>query len=162
MDIATVGGLVGGLLLMLAALFIAGGSGQTVALAQFVDPPAALLVFGGGLCVVLASVPMREFRKLPSILRKLVFPKSSNPTALVEELVRMAGIARSDGLLALEAQAQEITNPTLALALQMAVDGTRPEVITEILKNEIEHAEAHGRPAVKLVPRRIYFATSPK
>ena len=56
MDLATLGGLVGGFVLLLTALFIAGSHGSGgVSLGQFVDRPAAIMVFGGGLCVVLTS-----------------------------------------------------------------------------------------------------------
>ena len=58
MDIATLTGIVGGFTLTLAALLLAGshGSGTGLLRGRSVDPPAAIMV-GGGLCVVLTSVP---------------------------------------------------------------------------------------------------------
>jgi chemotaxis protein MotA len=142
MDIATLGGIIGGLVLMLAALIIAGGhgGGNGISLGQFVDPPAAILVVGGGLCVVLTSVPLKIFLGLPKILMKLLLNKSEDLPGLIEELVGLAEIARKDGLLALEARVQEFSNPTIVLGIQMAVDGTRPEVIEDIFRTEM-HAE---------------------
>ena len=80
MDIATLGGIVGGFVLMLAALLIAGshGGGHGVSLGQFVDPPAAIMVLGGGLCVVMTSVPLKVFLGLPKILMKLFFNKGED------------------------------------------------------------------------------------
>src|SRR5882757_340152 len=142
MDIATLGGIVGGFVLMLAALIVAGGhgGGNGISLGQFVDPPAAILVVGGGLCVVLTSVPLKIFLGLPKILMKLLLNKNEDLPGLIEELVGLAEIARKDGLLALEARVQEFSNPTIVLGIQMAVDGTRPEVIEDIFRTEM-HAE---------------------
>ncbi len=142
MDIATLGGIVGGFVLMLAALILAGnhGGGHGVSLGQFVDPPAAIMVVGGGLCVVLTSVPLKIFLGLPKILLKLFLNRGEDFPALIEELVGLAETARKDGLLALEAKVPDISNHTIVLGIQMAVDGTRPEVIEDIFRTEM-HAE---------------------
>lgn len=142
MDIATLGGLVGGALLMFFALVLAGGQGGGASLVQFIDPPAALLVVGGGLCVVLTSVPLRVFLGLPKLFGKLLFNKADDLPALVDELVALAEAARRDGLLALEAMVPEITNQTIVLGIQMAVDGTRPEVLEDIFRTEIISEQA--------------------
>jgi len=49
-------------------------------------------------------------------------------------------VARKDGLLALESRIPDISNPTIVLGIQMAVDGTRPEIMEDIFHTEI-HAE---------------------
>jgi chemotaxis protein MotA len=114
MDIATIAGIGGGFVLMLVALFMAGSHGGGVSLGQFVDPPAAIMVVGGGLCVVLTSVPLKIFLGIPKLLMKLVFN---------------------------EAKVPEITNHTIVLGIQMAVDGTRPEVIEDIFHTEMAAEE---------------------
>ena len=63
----------------------------------------------------------------------------------------MAAVARKDGLLALEVRAREIRNPFIALGIQLAVDGTRPEVVAEIMNNEVEARAARHREAKKIV-----------
>lgn len=141
MDIATIVGIVGGGLLTLLALILAGShGGGGVSLGQFVDPPAAVMVVGGGLCVVLTAVPLKVFLGLPKLMMKLIFPKTEDLPALVEEIVGLAEVARKDGLLALEAKVKDIQNHTIVLGIQMAVDGTRPEVLEEVFRSEM-HAE---------------------
>jgi chemotaxis protein MotA len=153
MDLATLGGLVGGFVLLLAALLLAGshGSGHGVSLGQFVDPPAAIMVFGGGLCVVLISVPLKVFLGLPKILMKLFFNRAEDLPGLIEELVRLAEIARKDGLLALEARVPEVSHSTIALGIQMAVDGTRPEVIEDIFRTEMQAEEGRHHVGKKML-----------
>jgi chemotaxis protein MotA len=144
MDIATIGGIAGGFTLMVIALFVAGshGGGHGVSLGQFVDIPALIMVVGGGLCVVLTSVPLKTFFKLPKTMKKLMFNKLEDHHAMVQEIVTLAEIARKDGLLALEGRIAQLKNHTLVLSLQMAVDGTRPEVIERVVRKEIEGEEA--------------------
>jgi chemotaxis protein MotA len=143
MDLATVGGLVGGFVLLLTALVMAAShGGSAISLGQFIDPPAAILVLGGGLCVVMISVPLKKFLSLPKIIFKLCFNKPASHASLVETLVRLAEIARKEGLLALENKVNELTNPTLLIGLRMAVDGTRPELIEQVIRKEIAHIEA--------------------
>ena len=143
MDLATVCGILGGFVLMVTALFIAGSHGGGVSLGQFVDWPALIMVVGGGLCVVLTSVPLKVFLTLPKVVKKLLFNKLENHGDLVHELVKLAEFARTNGLLALERSVSEIKNPTLVAALQMAIDGTNPEVITGVMRKEMESEEAH-------------------
>src|SRR5688572_14915121 len=104
MDIATIGGIGGGFGLLLVALFLAGSHGSGVSLGQFVDPPAAIMVVGGGLCVVMTSVPLKIFLNLPKMIMKLMFNKPEDLRGLISELVTLAEIARKDGLLALESK----------------------------------------------------------
>ncbi len=142
MDLATLGGLIGGFVLLLVALIMAAShGGSSVSLGQFIDPPAAILVFGGGLCVVMISVPLKIFLTLPKVLLKLCFNKPADHAGLIETLVSLAEIARKEGLLALENKVHELLNPTLLMGLRMAVDGTRPELIEQVIRKEIAHIE---------------------
>lgn len=139
MDIATILGIGGGFVLLVAALLVAAshGGGGGVSMGQFVDWPAFIMVVGGGLCVVLTSVPLKVFLGLPKLIKKLAFNRPSDHRLLMEQLVKLAEIARRDGLLVLERSLPEIENSTLRTVIQMAVDGTRAEVIQGILRKEM-------------------------
>ena len=152
MDIATLLGIAGGFSLMFAALVMAGShGGHGVSLGQFVDPPAALMVLGGGLCVVMTSVPLKVFLSLPKIAMKLLRNKAEDLVALIDELVALAEIARRDGLLALESKVAGINNHAIVLGIQMAVDGTRAEVIEDIFRTEMRAEEARHHMGKKML-----------
>ncbi len=144
MDIATLGGIGGGFTLILVALLLAGSHGNAggVSLGQFIDPPAAIMVLGGGLCVVMTSVPLKKFLTLPKMMLKLAVNRGEDLSGLVGQIVALSELARKDGLLALEAKVPELANRTLSVGVQMAVDGTRAEVIQEILRTEMKAEEA--------------------
>ena len=57
----------------------------------------------------------------------------------------LAETARRDGLLALEGRIGEIENPFVVLGIQMAVDGTRPEVMEDILRTEMDAVATRHR-----------------
>jgi chemotaxis protein MotA len=72
--------------------------------------------------------------------------------------VVLAEIARREGLLALDAKLDRIENPFIRLGLQMAVDGTRPEVIENILRTEVEAVSARHKEGKKLFEQLGKFA----
>jgi len=148
MEWTTIVGLILGFASMGGVLFL----GKTEAsFATFIDPPALLMVFGGAAAVALIGFPSRQLQNLFSILRKPFVSRLEEPTELISELVALAELARKDGLLALEARAREIRDPFLALGIQLAVDGTRPEVIAEIMNHEVEARATRHREAKKIV-----------
>ena len=68
----------------------------------------------------------------------------------IETLVRMAERARREGLLALEDAAKGVNNPFLRRGLEMAIDGTDPEELGEILHGEIDAKRKADKSAAKI------------
>jgi len=126
--------------------------GKTEAsIATFIDPPALLMVFGGAAAVVLVGFPARQIRNLAAIFREPFLAAKDKPAQLIDELVELAEIARKDGLLALETIAPEIRNPFIALGVQLAVDGNRPDTVREIMQNEVAKLAARRRQARRII-----------
>ncbi len=148
MEWTTIVGLLLGFASMAGVLFL----GKTEAsLSTFIDPPALLMVFGGAAAVTLIGFPSRQLQNLFSILKKPFIGRLDEPADLIDELVHLAEFARKDGLLALEARSREIRNTFVATGIQLAVDGTRPEVLMEIMNNEVDARVARHREAKKIV-----------
>jgi chemotaxis protein MotA len=151
MDISTIVGLVLAFAAMGGALAImAGHGGGSVNLAGFIDPPAIIMVLGGALTVALVGFPMRRVLAMAKTIGKLFFFKPENPAHLIDQIVKLAEIARRDGLLALENKAKEIENPFIALGIQMAVDGIKPETVEEVMRTEIESMQARHHEAKRV------------
>ncbi len=157
MDIATVAGLLMAFAMMGGSLLVMGMEGKgAVNYGAFVDPPAIMMVIGGGIGVGMVGFPLRNVLGLPKVILKVFFTKPENLPHLIEELVALAETARRDGLLALESKASEIDDPFIALGIQMAVDGTRPEVIEEVMRTEIAAMSARhkeGKKVLELIGR---------
>lgn len=129
MDIATLIGFLGGLGVIIAAIATGGD------LSQFVDVPSILIVFGGTVMVVLMKFTLRDFLRAFSVAAKAFFNKQEDPVKLIEEVVRLADVARKNGLLALENET--VNNPFLKKGINMCVDGYDPALIRKMLSEEI-------------------------
>ncbi len=141
MDIATLIGIVAGFTVMTIAISISPGA----TIKGFIDYPSIMCVLGGAAASVLASSPLRQFFSVFRVARKAFFNQQADIPAIIEQIVSLAETARRDGLLALEGRLEEVDNPFIVLGVQMAVDGTRPEVIEEILRNEMESVATRHR-----------------
>jgi chemotaxis protein MotA len=144
MDLASIIGVLLALIMMAVSVVMGGGS-----FASFWDTASVLMVFGGTLGAVMVCFSLRHVMMLPKVMRKIFFNKPINQRELIDTMVRLSEVARKEGLLALESRLADIQNPFIRLGVQMAVDGTRPEVIEDILKTDIEavamrHREGKG------------------
>jgi chemotaxis protein MotA len=132
-DIATVIGLILGTACILLALMM-GGSFMA-----YVDAPSMLIVIGGGVAATITSLPLVVFMKFHRVVGKAIMDQPIDPMDLIRQLVELAEVARRDGILALENSIESIEDPFLVRGIQMAVDGSDPEVIESILDTELEN-----------------------
>jgi chemotaxis protein MotA len=133
MDIATFIGLLVALSMMALSVLMGGGS-----FSAFWDTPSVLMVLGGTFGSVLICFPLKTVLKAPQVIFKAFFNRPEDPQELIAQMVNLAETARRDGLLALEQRLPEFENRFIRLGIQMAVDGTRPELIEDILRTDID------------------------
>jgi chemotaxis protein MotA len=128
MDKASFFGVLVALAGIIAGLLIEGGN-----LGQVFQPTAAMIVFGGTLGAVLLQFPLgtvtEAFRRLGHVF---LTPKNEN-LRLIEQLVSFANKARRSGVVSLDADLKSITEPFLRQALTLAVDGTEPAELRNIM-----------------------------
>jgi chemotaxis protein MotA len=153
MDLATVFGLVLGFSLMALAVFLAPGA----SFGALIDYPSILIVVGGALASVLVCFPLRALFGMRQLVKTVFFNKPENLTGVIDELVSLAETARRDGLLALELRMDGISHPFITLGVQLAVDGTRPEVLEEILRIKIDALAARHRTGKNIVDQLAKF-----
>jgi chemotaxis protein MotA len=119
---------------------------------------SVLVVVGGATGAALICFPMRNIVGLPMVLKKVFLNKSENIPALIEQLVSLAETARRDGLLALEGRLADVESPFIRLGIQMAVDGTRPEVIEDIMRTEMDAVATRHRDGKSIFDQMGRFA----
>jgi chemotaxis protein MotA len=154
MDIASVIGILLGVSLLVIAIMIAPGS----SFAAFIDYPSMMVVVGGALAAALICFPLKSFLNTIRVAKNVFFNKQANIAELIEQIVSLAETARRDGLLALEARLEEISNPFIVLGIQMAADGTRPEVIEDIMRTEMDAVATRHRNGKSVVEQMGRFA----
>ncbi|TWT86512.1 Chemotaxis protein PomA [Pseudobythopirellula maris] len=140
MDIATAAGVVIAIALILVSIILGGGS-----FIAFIDIASMMVVIGGAIAATLISYPLPSFLGVFGVGMKVLFWKVQPIGEIIKELVGLAEIARKDGLLALESKVDEIQNDFIVLGIQMAIDGTRPEVMEDILRTEMDAVATRHR-----------------
>ncbi len=114
---------------MVAVIILGGSSGM------FMNVPSIAIVLGGTFMVVMMKFSMGQFLGAVKVAVKVFSNKAANTAELIEELEEMAGVARKDGLLALEGR--EINDQFLKKGIGMMVDGHSPEVIRSVLSKDM-------------------------
>lgn len=136
MDKATFGGLflaIGGILF---GLMLEGGN-----LGQVLQPTAALIVFGGTLGAILIQYPLPVARTALRRLAQVFVEPVQNAQSTIDRLVRYANQARREGIISLDRELPTIDEPFLHRALMLAVDGTDPQELRNIMELELDHKE---------------------
>ena len=133
MDLATLIGLVLAWGAFLGSILIEGGD-----LSALINPSAALLVFGGTLGASMICFPLSTITSLPGIVKNAFLSKKEDVGHLIKTLVGYAEKARREGLLALEDEVLKMDDPFLKKGVQLAIDGTDPELVREIMETDIQ------------------------
>jgi len=131
MDLATVIGLVVGIGLILSALVLGGAP------LAFVDVPSMLIVVGGVIAVTFIMFPMRTVIGSIQVAIKAFREDTWNLDAIIDQMVNLSRLARTNGILALEDAEKEIKNPFLKKGIQLAVDGNEEELIRFIMATDV-------------------------
>ncbi|HUU82449.1 MAG TPA: MotA/TolQ/ExbB proton channel family protein [Phycisphaerae bacterium] len=132
MDISTLIGLILGVGLLSWAVMSKSDLGT------FVDGGSVAIVLGGSVAAAMISFPLGNLLGVFRVIRNAFFTKPHNATALIKDLVSYAEIARRDGILSLENVANENDDPFIVSGIRMAVDGTDPELIEQIMQSELD------------------------
>lgn len=130
MDLATLVGMVGAIGIVLAAILF-GGSALV-----FVNVPSILIVLGGTMMVVMIKFTIGQFLGAFSVAARAFIFKVDSPEELISEIVKLANIARKEGMLALENE--EISNEFLNEGVQMLIDGSDREVINTVMTKDMQ------------------------
>lgn len=137
MDLGTVIGLVLILALLLGAMAMGVGVGA------YIDIPSVLIVIGGSIGALMVSFKPAQMKKFTTVFMKAIKPAEEDVGELIKKLVEFATKARKDGILALESEVNDEENEFLKKGLSMAIDGSEPDTIRELL--EIDMEQTSGR-----------------
>jgi chemotaxis protein MotA len=109
-----------------------------VGVGAYIDIPSVLIVIGGSIGALMVSFKGAQMKNFAKIFMIAIKPPLTDVQALIVRLVEYATKARRDGILALETDANGEENEFLKKGLSMAVDGSEPELIRELLELESE------------------------
>ena len=138
-----------GLVLALLAVAVAqwwhGGS-----LLTLLDGPAFVIVVGGTWGAVILQTPRKYMLAALAQARWMLFPPQRDLVQQAERLQAWAQFARQQGLLALENQAEEESDPFTRQGLTMIVDGVSIEDIRRLLEADIDIEQERNEHAARV------------
>jgi chemotaxis protein MotA len=137
MDIATIIGLILGAFFVFYGIVT--GEFKMDNFWAFINPPSMMIVGGGLLGATALSFPMKDLLRIPKVFMVCIKQKKQSPVELINKLVQFAEVARRDGILALEGVTEDLDNEFLVRGIQLAVDGTDPELIEQIMNTELDN-----------------------
>ena len=141
MDLGTIIGVIAGLALVLSAIML------KASVVNFIDVSSFLIVFGGTTAATLVAYPLASVINALKISIKIFFGHRIDYTATLQEMMKVASLARKEGPLALEKYKTE--DPFLKKGLGLVADGTKGQTLASILilerdTMEERHAESQA------------------
>lgn len=131
MDILSFIGVIIGFAAIIGGNYLEGGHASAL-----VNLPAAIIVFGGTFGAAALQTPWPQLKQAVRHLWKVFWPSHPAMRNGIDRIVSWAAAARKEGLLGLEAIAEEEMDPFARKGLQLLVDGSEPESIRNVLEVE--------------------------
>ena len=145
MDLATVIGVIVALGMILGGQVLEGGHPGSL-----VQPTAAMIVLGGTLGAIMVCFPMKDFVRGLKLAKLAFTDRKEDLGGAAKELVELAGIARREGVLALEGMLPDVKDPFMRKALSYVVDGVDADVARDSLETAIAVESAEKNVAAKV------------
>ena len=143
MDIATIVGFIAAVTCLMVGI----GSN----LNSMIDTPSMIIVGGGTIAASLIANPLQEVVNLVGVYKKAIFTNVPVPTELIERIVGFAETARREGILALEQAIEDGDDSFLSTGVKLAVDGTEPDLIMDILETELQFVEERHKMGQEII-----------
>ncbi|MGE0616371.1 MAG: flagellar motor protein [Bacteriovoracia bacterium] len=145
MDIASLVGSLVGVLAVVGGQVLEGGH-----VSQILQGTAALIVCGGTLGAALVSYPMQDIKRAISLIPLVYQNVNMDVRPVIDEIVKIASIARKEGVLAVEGQRESIQNELFKKSIKYVIDGFEPATVKEIIDTEIYLALEEEESAAKV------------
>jgi chemotaxis protein MotA len=137
MDLGTIFGVIAGFAVTLISIVLAKGN-----IMLYVDVPSMFMTIGGSICAMLVGHGIQKFLGQMKWIRLVMRIPHWGEERIIARLVAFSEKARREGLLALEDDLEEVEDDFMRKGIQLVVDGTDPEIIKNILYNELNQMQS--------------------
>ncbi len=118
-------------------------------LTDLLQPTAAIIVFGGTFGAMFVSYPNQDVKRAFGLFPLIYKTVNMDVRPVIDEIIRIATIARKEGVLAVEGQRDAISNELFKRTIKYVIDGFEPNTVREIIETEIylslEEEEVAGK-----------------
>ena len=127
--------------IIIGLVFIGLGIALDGFFSSFINMPSFMIVLGGVFASTLATYSWKQFKKIGKLFKIALEKDKINFEASISILINLANIARREGVLALEEEANSIEDNFLRKGIMLVVDGSDPELVKNILETELNFLE---------------------
>ena len=145
MDLTSILGIVIGIGCILIGQALEGGSMQSL-----IQITAAFIVFGGTAGAVILSYPQQDLQQAVKELKTAFFNKKNDYDSVISEIVGYAMKARKEGVIVLEKEARNASDPLMKLGLEAVSDGADPVLVRDLMETQLSQMEERVTRAAKV------------
>jgi len=127
----TIIGILSGIIFIVVSIMLEGE------LFTYINIPSIFIVLGGVLASTFVAYPMKMLSNLVKVMGRAFKQHEVDLYSDVELIIRIANIARREGILALENVVSEENDPFLQKGIMLIVDGTDPELVRSIMETDL-------------------------
>lgn len=135
MDLSTLLGLLSGIIFIVVGIYLDGS------LSNFFDVPSIMITFGGTVAATLINFPFSQLIDVCKAIKMVFNEKKNDVHEGIDQILRLALVARRDGILALENHTEEINSDFVKKGIMLIVDGTSPEIVKNMMETELAFIE---------------------
>ncbi len=136
MDISSIIGPIAGLVLILLAYTMEGGT-----IDSLIQITAALIVYGGTFGAVVFSFSQEQLISSMKATKRVFFSQHIEFKEIIAEIVRYATKARKEGVIVLEKEAKNASDPLIKLGLEAVSDGADPSLVRDLMETQLSQME---------------------
>lgn len=126
---------------------------------DFVNPPSIFIVIGGTIAITIVSFSVKDLGQIPRALWRMMVYTPHDPQEVGVTMIQVAEKARTGGIISLEQISKSFNEePFLQKGLELTVDGTPPEDIEKIMRQEIFSTATIQTKSVDLLRRAAEVA----
>ncbi len=145
MDLTSLLGTIIGIAAILIGQILEGGDP-----ASLLQITAAFIVFGGTAGAVILSFPKEQLTDAVVALKRIYLDEKIEFSEIIVELVKYATKARKEGVIALEKEAKNASDPLITLGLEAVADGADPKLVRELMETQLALMEERSKGAAKV------------
>ena len=152
MELTTVLGIVIGFICICVTILLNGD------LMGFVHMPSIFIVFGGTIAATVVAYPGKMLKNAIAVFKKAFRKKQIDLNDEIDLIIRIANIARREGLLALEDALDDVDNDYLKKGIMLIVDGADTELIKNVMQTDMHFAQERHSQGQAIVNSMAVYA----
>ncbi len=130
MDFASIAGILSGISLIVAAIFLRGD------LTNFLNMTGMMIVLGGTIASTLLTFPLRDVVEAFKAAFFVLYEPNIDPNDMVKTIIKLSNVSRRQGIFALGKI--KTKDPVLKKGCNLIADGAEEDIIRNALRTEIE------------------------